>query len=1274
MAGEYKLSFTAAEIDNRLNSITNKANKAKTLAGYGITDAYTDAEVDAEIISHNTAADAHSDIRASLTAMADNIDALDNSIPTALSDLTADETHRTVTDTEKSTWNAKANTADIPTKVSELTNDSGFITGYTETDPTVPAWAKSATKPTYTASEVGALPNTTVIPTVPTNVSAFTNDAGYLTEHQSLDGLATEDYVDNKVGTLGALASKSTVEKSDLSTTVQASLNKADSALQSYTETDPTVPAWAKASSKPSYTKSEVGLGNVDNVKQYSESNPPPYPVTKVNNKTGAVTLTASDVGADASGAASSAVNAHSTDTFAHSDIRNQIDQLFAEKIDASAITQNTGDSEDKLMSQKAVTDAINSMVTLPYGGSKDWLENNGDPDQLYQIDGYIWGYIEANGWTQSATQYLIVSSESAMTNEGGTEYLLRTGDTGTVYTYTPASGDIDTTVVEQLPDTANDGDIVTLNPTAVSDVSQMTDTSKWYAMDGKVYEYGEVTYEAEAPNRLVPSTASINARLSGSSASVTANGSKGAFVTDFIPVSGMETMYTEAVRLNWELKESSDNKVLYYDSNKTKLTSNLFHTSISNYTTANGETLLDLTGWYSTATPLSDWSQVAYVRFQLFVKESGTSITNDDIANLTIKFDAEGCTKTKIDWYDSGYSVGRRYKATVATVDVPDYTNLYDPATMANDTYLNKRWNSSKQLQDATGYASTPIVNIPATSVNTVTVRIKNAPQITSSGYSRLLIGDGDEIVSAVGNPIQNDWTSTSDGNGVYSYIYHHNESVQADTVNVARFTVQFSSSAITAADVEDLIITVNEPITSHQETTFKWVDIGTYVAPTESSWDATDEKHNVIDSLSVTAASGASAVYSVDGYLYSYIVGSSWMKLSKYAAPTLAVDGELSLTSTNAVQNRVVSSEIDALKASAQNHTNEISEINNRIATIETGSSSVSVPSFWQDALDECIAKIKALQVGRHCVTFPFFSDNHQRNGYAGILISEVMKACHIPYCFFGGDSISNGTIADEATMIAQDKAFDTMMSYIPNGRLCRAVGNHDGYWYDGTNKYYYTDTQIYELFMREESIAQNKHFGGDGTYYYVDDIASKVRWIVLDTNDGAVEDEQITWLRNTALHFTEPEWSVVLISHQPLSNHYHAGISNATAVRQVIEDHVQGTSGDITATIVGCFSGHIHRDRIYHGAAVNTKDDTEVGTMPFVQVTITSDHTSIAYDDATKHTVAADDQSHAIDFVTINTNSKTVNITRLGIGNDRSYTYRKGFEVGEDYEEGI
>lgn len=80
-----------------------------------------------------------------------------------------------------------------------------------------------------TPADIGALPDTTEIPVVPTNISAFDNDAGYLTQHQSLtdypkktelanvatsgdytdlintptipstEGLATETYVQNKI-------------------------------------------------------------------------------------------------------------------------------------------------------------------------------------------------------------------------------------------------------------------------------------------------------------------------------------------------------------------------------------------------------------------------------------------------------------------------------------------------------------------------------------------------------------------------------------------------------------------------------------------------------------------------------------------------------------------------------------------------------------------------------------------------------------------------------------------------------------------------------------------------------------------------------------------------------------------------------------------------------------------------------------------------------------------------------------------------------------------
>ncbi len=85
---------------------------------------------------------------------------------------------------------------------------------------------------------------------------------------------------------LGSLAFKSTVAKSDLANDVQTSLDKADSALQSAPVTSVNSKTGAV-----NLAKGDVGLGNVDNVKQYSASNPPPYPVTSVNGKTGAVTI-----------------------------------------------------------------------------------------------------------------------------------------------------------------------------------------------------------------------------------------------------------------------------------------------------------------------------------------------------------------------------------------------------------------------------------------------------------------------------------------------------------------------------------------------------------------------------------------------------------------------------------------------------------------------------------------------------------------------------------------------------------------------------------------------------------------------------------------------------------------------------------------------------------------------------------------------------------------------------------------------------------------------
>ena len=62
-------------------------------------------------------------------------------------------------------WKQDLQNAVTPEKIDDAVSKYLAANPFEETDPTVPEWAKQPTKPKYTASEVGALPATTTIPT-----------------------------------------------------------------------------------------------------------------------------------------------------------------------------------------------------------------------------------------------------------------------------------------------------------------------------------------------------------------------------------------------------------------------------------------------------------------------------------------------------------------------------------------------------------------------------------------------------------------------------------------------------------------------------------------------------------------------------------------------------------------------------------------------------------------------------------------------------------------------------------------------------------------------------------------------------------------------------------------------------------------------------------------------------------------------------------------------------------------------------------------------------
>ena len=167
-----------------------------------------------------------------------------------------------------------------------------------ETDPTVPGWAKKPEKPTYTAAEVGALPDTYKPPV----------DTTMTKPGQAAD--AAE--VGNR---LSALSEEMLTE-----------------------ESDPTVPSWAKASQKPSYTASEVG--------------------------------------ADPSGTAASKVSAHNIGTDTHSDIRLLI-QGLTDRLNALADSDDTTlDQLSEVVSYIKSNRSLIEAITTSKVGVADIVDN----------------------------------------------------------------------------------------------------------------------------------------------------------------------------------------------------------------------------------------------------------------------------------------------------------------------------------------------------------------------------------------------------------------------------------------------------------------------------------------------------------------------------------------------------------------------------------------------------------------------------------------------------------------------------------------------------------------------------------------------------------------------------------------------------------------------------------------------------------------------------------------------------------------------------------
>lgn len=178
--------------------------------------------------------------------------------------------------TDAISTSASATEKKIPSKVSQLENDAKYITiaevpdGAAASNTVPKVDSGSGSVGTESAFARGDHVHPTDTTRLATNGDASSVTVTFTAPNKRETIVSGEAFntIAGKIlkymNDFGNCAFKSIILKEDLAPSVKSSLEKADTALQSYTESDPTVPAWAKAPTKPTYTAAEVGALSLD--------------------------------------------------------------------------------------------------------------------------------------------------------------------------------------------------------------------------------------------------------------------------------------------------------------------------------------------------------------------------------------------------------------------------------------------------------------------------------------------------------------------------------------------------------------------------------------------------------------------------------------------------------------------------------------------------------------------------------------------------------------------------------------------------------------------------------------------------------------------------------------------------------------------------------------------------------------------------------------------------------------------------------------------------
>lgn len=483
--------------------------------------------------------------------------------------------------------------------------------------------------------------------------------------------------------------------------------------------------------------------------------------------------------------------------------------------------------------------------------------------------------------------------------------------------------------------------------------------------------------------------------------------------------------------------------------------------------------------------------------------------------------------------------------------------------------------------------------------------------------------------------------------------------------TEYIQHFTAVDSTARAKAESLESDIDAINEKIAWPETVNIPWENGNIYMTPTQIYYNPSSAdmrirtpqgyilELNAGDTVAISPTDGTVKMYvgwRLPGGGYSFVgwisntytaeLDSEYYLLARF-------DPERTLESVEELSQYITVTRYANVRKELSELDEQTAELDERVTALESGvSPEMEVPEYFEANLASAISEAQTAMLSASIdgETFVFLSDIHWENNerHSPALVKAVTDALPIENTFYGGDTFNGGTQENVIGIMNDVRQKFTAAS----PHFLSVYGNHDGNQLDGGTAF--THDEFYTLMQKRSDYYVEYEAP---CYYYMDNEATKTRFIVLDSRTGtpSTASAQISWLQNITSN-APAGWHFLVFCHVI----YYPGEGGAyddptTWIMSPFMTNVCTALDAVNAAgekkVEAIFGGHCHID--YNGQTS--------GGIPIVMI-----------DCDTKQTVSGNPQTagtigeQCLDIVTVNYSAEEIHCARIGRGASRTITY--------------